>query len=49
MVTLPSFKESPSRLRGRNIRAGYERGWGLQFGEHRNQFRQKRAEHGLSP
>lgn len=33
MVTLPSFKESPSRLRGRNIRAGYERGWGLQFGD----------------
>jgi predicted O-methyltransferase YrrM len=33
MVKLPAFDEAPTRSRGRNVRAGYQRGWGLQFGD----------------
>lgn len=33
MVKLPSFSDSPTLLRGRNIQAAYQRGWGLQFGD----------------
>ncbi len=36
-IELPSFKDASTRLRGRNIRAGYQRGWGLQFGDLRAQ------------
>lgn len=32
-IKLPAFDEASERLRGRNIRAGYQRGWGLQFGD----------------
>jgi predicted O-methyltransferase YrrM len=32
-ITLPPFKEASEHLRGRNVRAGYQRGWGLQFGD----------------
>jgi predicted O-methyltransferase YrrM len=32
-ITLPPFVEASERLRGRNVRAGYQRGWGLQFGD----------------
>jgi hypothetical protein len=32
-IKLPPFNEASERLRGRNIRAGYQRGWGLQFGD----------------
>ena len=32
-IKLPPFAEAAERLRGRNIRAGYQRGWGLQFGD----------------
>ena len=38
MINLPEFKDAPSLLRGRNIRAGYQRGWGLQFGDLRGQI-----------
>lgn len=31
-IVLPPFKEASTLLRGRNVRAGYQRGWGLQFG-----------------
>lgn len=33
MVKLTHFDDAPTRSRGRNIRAGYQRGWGLQFGD----------------
>lgn len=33
MLKLNRFEDAPTRLRGRNIRAGYQRGWGLQFGD----------------
>lgn len=33
MVKLPEFKSSSTCLKGRDIRAGYQRGWGLQFGD----------------
>lgn len=33
MVKLSRFEDAPTRSRGRNIRAGYQRGWGLQFGD----------------
>lgn len=33
MLELTRFETAPTRLRGRNIRAGYQRGWGLQFGD----------------
>jgi hypothetical protein len=36
MISLPStggFAELPDRRLGRNVRAGYQRGWGLQFGD----------------
>ena len=36
-ITLAPFPEASERLRGRNIRAGYQRGWGLQFGDLREQ------------
>lgn len=36
-IILPPFREAAERLRGRNIRAGYQRGWGLQFGDLRRQ------------
>lgn len=36
-ITLPPFAEAAERQRGRNIRAGYQRGWGLQFGDLREQ------------
>lgn len=29
---LNPFLETPTRLRGRDVRAGYQRGWGLEFG-----------------
>jgi len=32
-IVLPPFKEASTLLRGRNVRAGYQRGWGLQFGD----------------
>lgn len=33
MVSLPAFDDAPTLSRGRNIQAGYQRGWGLQFGD----------------
>jgi hypothetical protein len=33
MLKLTRFEDAPTRQRGRNIRAGYQRGWGLQFGD----------------
>lgn len=39
MITLPSFDTSATRLRGRNVRAGYQRGWALQFGDLADQIR----------
>jgi macrocin-O-methyltransferase TylF-like protien len=33
MLKLPPFEDAPIRARGRNVRAGYQRGWGLQFGD----------------
>lgn len=32
-IVLPPFLEASEGLRGRNVRAGYQRGWGLQFGD----------------
>lgn len=32
-IVLPKFAEASTRLRGRNVQAGYQRGWGLQFGD----------------
>lgn len=40
MLKLPSFPDAPVRMRGRNVRAGYQRGWGLQFGDLVAQVRQ---------
>jgi hypothetical protein len=36
-ISLAPFLEASERLRGRNVRAGYQRGWGLQFGGLREQ------------
>lgn len=36
-IKLPAFEEAATLLRGRNVRAGYQRGWGLQFGDLREQ------------
>jgi hypothetical protein len=33
MLRLTHFEDAPTRQRGRNIQAGYQRGWGLQFGD----------------
>ncbi len=33
MLKLTRFEDAPTRLRGRDVRAGYQRGWGLQFGD----------------
>jgi Macrocin-O-methyltransferase (TylF) len=41
MVTLPTgFKDTPTRSRGRNVQAGYQRGWGLQFSDLTGQLHQ---------
>lgn len=32
-IVLPEFSEAPERSRGRSVRAGYQRGYGLQFGD----------------
>ena len=40
MLKLPLFDEAPTRSRGRNIRSGYQRGWGLQFGDLAGQLHQ---------
>ena len=39
-IVLPKFEEAPTRSRGRNVRAGYQRGWGLQFGDLTGQLHQ---------
>lgn len=40
MVQLTRFEDAPTRTRGRNVRAGYQRGWGLQFGDLAGQIHQ---------
>lgn len=42
MVKMTEFTEAAPRLRGRNVKAGYERGWGLQFGDLVRQIRRDR-------
>ncbi len=39
MIKLPNLTNAPVLHRGRNIRAGYQRGWGLQFGDLAEQVR----------
>ena len=36
-IKLPDFPQAAVRDRGRNLRAGYQRGWGLQFGDLKGQ------------
>lgn len=38
-LELPPFSDAPERSKGRNVRAGYQRGWGLQFGDLMKQVR----------
>ncbi|MER9020135.1 TylF/MycF/NovP-related O-methyltransferase [Mesorhizobium sp. M0898] len=39
-IVMPEFSEAPARSRGRSLRAGYQRGSGLQFGDLVRQLRQ---------
>lgn len=39
MITLPNLTNAPELHRGRNIRAAYQRGWGLQFSDLAEQIR----------
>ena len=38
-MKLPELTQAPLRHRGRNVRAGYQRGWGLQFSDLAQQVR----------
>lgn len=39
MISLPNLTNAPELHRGRNVRAAYQRGWGLQFGDLAEQVR----------
>lgn len=39
MIKLPELTNAPALHRGRNVRAGYQRGWGLQFSDLADQVR----------
>jgi hypothetical protein len=42
MIKLPELTQAPLLHRGRNMRAGYQRGWGLQFSDLADQIRADR-------
>lgn len=39
MIKLPELTQAPLRHRGRNVRAGYQQGWGLQYADLAEQVR----------
>jgi len=39
MIKLPELTQAPRRHKGRDVRAAYQRGWGLQFSDLAEQVR----------